>query len=397
MKLIFDATELSYYNDNTGHKAGVYNVAYNLLKELKKKGLNISLYCDYKRYYFFKQIDEFKDFELLQENSIINKFLGKLIFLLRKAPIRIQYLIIIFARFYEAYFYISNNKNIEQFKKFDVYFSPFTPPSQEINSTDIKRFRMIHDVIPILEKGLPKTPKYWYYRVYQTLNEKDFYITNSEWTKQDLLKYFPFIKKTHVKTALLGANENFYPTNERIIDENYIFSLCSLGKRKNLTFAIKNFYKFIEKHNIQDLKLVLSGAIWEKYKKELFSYLNHYDTSKIILTGYVKDEDLKKYYSNALCLIYPSLYEGFGLPVLEAMQCGCPVITSNKSSLPEVINDCGIMIDPESNEEIIKAFEQMYFDKTFRHDCSNKGIERAKLFSWNKCANEILDFIKSTV
>ena len=92
--------------------------------------------------------------------------------------------------------------------------------------------------------------------------------------------------------------------------------------------------------------------------------------------------------------VYPSLYEGFGLPVLEAMQCGCPVITSNVSSLPEVVGDASIQINPISDAEMIFAYEKMYFDADFREECKLKGLERAKLFSWEKCASELLEFIK---
>ena len=122
--------------------------------------------------------------------------------------------------------------------------------------------------------------------------------------------------------------------------------------------------------------------------------LNQYDLSKIILTDYIEEKHLAKYYSNALCFIYPSLYEGFGLPVLEAMQSGCPVITSNISSLPEVIGDAGIQINPSDDNEMIAAYEKMYFDENFRNNCIQKGLERAKLFSWEKCASELLEFIE---
>ena len=107
----------------------------------------------------------------------------------------------------------------------------------------------------------------------------------------------------------------------------------------------------------------------------------------------MKDEDLPSLYSNALMFIYPSLYEGFGLPVLEAMKCGCPVITSNVSSLPEVIGSAGIQIDPNSDEELIKAYEKMYYDTFFRELCIEKGLIRAKKFSWRKCTSEIIEFI----
>ena len=110
---------------------------------------------------------------------------------------------------------------------------------------------------------------------------------------------------------------------------------------------------------------------------------------------YIEEQDLRHYFSNALCFIYPSLYEGFGLPVLEAMQCGCPVITSDTSSLPEVIGEAGIKINPTSDEEMIEAYEKMYFNEEFRHECSKLGLGRAKRFSWKKCASELLEFIET--
>ncbi|MBQ4115399.1 glycosyltransferase family 4 protein [bacterium] len=396
MKLLFDATEISYYQENSGHKAGVFYVALNLLKEFQKQGIDITFHCDFKRYYFLKNIKEFSQIPCLEEHSLINKIIAWVLFKTDNFPLRIKYGLIILARIYDKYFYKTNTKNLNRLKDFDVYFSPFTPPSKEILQSNLKRFRMLHDVIPIIEQGLPKSPKDWYYKIYSTINSQDYYVTNSEFTKQDVLKYFPFIKENNIKTTLLGANTEFYPTQEKLIEEDYIFSLCTLGKRKNLIFAIKNFFKFIEKHKIENLKLVLGGGVWKKFEKELNSVLNQHDNTKIILTGYIDEKDLKKYYSNALCFIYPSLYEGFGLPVLEAMQCGCPVITSDRTSLPEVIGDCGIIINPESDEDMINAYEKMYFDSGFRKKCSDKGLERAKTFSWQKCAFEILEFIKST-
>ena len=139
----------------------------------------------------------------------------------------------------------------------------------------------------------------------------------------------------------------------------------------------------------------MAGGIWEKFKKEFNETLNKYDKSKIKVLGYVEDKDLPALYSNALLFVYPSLYEGFGLPVLEAMACGCPVITSNISSLPEVIGECGIKINPKSDSEMVSAYEKMYFDINFRNECIQSGIERAKQFAWEKCTKEIIDFIKS--
>lgn len=430
MKILFDATELSYYLEESGHRAGVFFVALNLFRELKKrKDVELVFYCNFKRYYFLKEViekvEEFQGIELLKENSRINLVFAKLNYLsnlkwiamslarLKLSPIapcgrenggcitrkaihnistKLKYGILSITRYYENIFYRQNKKNIEQLKNFEIYFSPFSAPSDEIlDSKHLKRFRMIHDIIPILEAGkVPTNKRLWCYRIYNTINKNDFYVTNSECTRKDVLKYFN-LNEENIKTTLLGADNYFKPLKDT--KEKYIFSLCTLGKRKNLIFAIKNFFKFIEKNKIDDLKLVLAGGVWDKFKKELTKTIGNFDQSKIEVLGYVKDEELPNLYSNALMFIYPSLYEGFGLPVLEAMKCGCPVITSNVSSLPEVIGQAGIQINPENDEELIKAYEKFYYDNFFRELCIERGLIRAKNFSWEKCVSELLAYI----
>ena len=393
MKLLFDCTELSYYCEESGHRAGVFYVALNFFNELKKQEVDITFHVDFRRYYFMKKLKEFEDIPLLEEKSMVNRLISKILYLTRNFPYPIYYALTVLARFYDKYLYRINKKNLEQLKEYDVYFSPFTPPSKEIEAANLKRFRMIHDVIPIVEKGMSKNTKDWHNKVYNSINDHDYYVTNSEYTRSDVLKYFPFIKEENIKTTLLGVNENFAPKGTSA-DFKYVFSLCTMGKRKNVIFGIKNFFKFIEKNNISDLKLVLGGSTWRRFENVLNTELSHIDRSKIILTGYIKDEDLPMYYSNALMFIYPSLYEGFGLPVLEAMKCGCPVISSNRSSLPEVLGDCGILINPESGSEMIEAFEKMYYDSGFRSKCIEKGLNRASEFTWERCASELLEFIK---
>lgn len=430
MKILFDATELSYFLEESGHRAGVFFVALNLFRELKKrKDVELVFYCNFKRYYFLKEViekvEEFQGIELLKENSRINLVFAKLNYLsnlkwiamplarLNLFPIapcgrgnggcitrkaihnistKLKYGILSITRYYENIFYRQNKKNIEQLKNFEIYFSPFSAPSDEIlDSKHLKRFRMIHDIIPILEAGkVPTNKRLWCYRIYNTINKNDFYVTNSECTRKDVLKYFN-LNEENIKTTLLGADNYFKPLKDT--KEKYIFSLCTLGKRKNLIFAIKNFFKFIEKNKIDDLKLVLAGGVWDKFKKELTKTIGNFDQSKIEVLGYVKDEELPNLYSNALMFIYPSLYEGFGLPVLEAMKCGCPVITSNVSSLPEVIGQAGIQINPENDEELIKAYEKFYYDNFFRELCIERGLIRAKNFSWEKCVSELLAYI----
>ena len=394
MKLLFDCTELSYFNEKSGHRAGVFFVALNLFKELKKRNVDITFHCDFKRYYIMKTISEFSDIPLLEEHSILNKFVGWLVYKTDNLPKKIKYAVLIFARFYDKYLCKINKPNLKDIEKFDAYFSPFTPPSVEIELSTIKKFRMLHDIIPILENGYPKSPKDWYYKIYTTISDKNnnYYLANSESTRSDVLKYFK-IKEDNIKTILLGADDKFHPA-ERTTNEKYILSLCTLGKRKNLIFAIKNFFEFINTYNINDLKMVLVGGIWQKFEKELQSAIGDFDKTKLDFLGYVEDEKLPELYSNAMMFVYPSLYEGFGLPVLEAMQCGCPVITSNTSSLPEVIGQAGIQINPTNDEELINAYKKMYEDTFFRELCKERGLIRAKAFSWQKAASELLEFME---
>lgn len=105
----------------------------------------------------------------------------------------------------------------------------------------------------------------------------------------------------------------------------------------------------------------------------------------IILTGYVDDDDLAALYSDAFCFVYPSLYEGFGLPPLEAMQCGCPVIASDTSSLPEVIGDAGIMIDPRNEKSLVKAFTDLFDNPQLRQRLVQQSLRRARQFPGNIC------------
>ena len=172
-------------------------------------------------------------------------------------------------------------------------------------------------------------------------------------------------------------------------DKKYIFSLCTLEPRKNLIRAVKCFIEFINKNNIDDLVFILGGGSWKGFIKQLEQEVPEFDKyrDKIIKAGYIDDEDLSPLYSGAEWFVYTSQYEGFGLPPLEAMSCGCPVITSNNSSLPEVVGDAGIMIDWDSDEQHIKAYENYYFNASLRKQNSQNGINRAKTFSWAKCVD----------
>jgi alpha-1,3-rhamnosyl/mannosyltransferase len=116
--------------------------------------------------------------------------------------------------------------------------------------------------------------------------------------------------------------------------------------------------------------------------------------NRVYLIGHIPDNDLKIIYNGAQALIYPSLYEGFGLPIVEAMACGCPVICSNTASMPEVAGDAAVLIDPSRSDELAHAIEIIVHDTTFREKIMAKGFNRAKNFTWSNTAAQTLDIFK---
>jgi glycosyltransferase involved in cell wall biosynthesis len=175
-------------------------------------------------------------------------------------------------------------------------------------------------------------------------------------------------------------------------DKKYILTVGALDQRKNLTMVINGFFDFLEKNkSVDDLYLVLSGPDRGYVKNMGPAVLRDRKGTRIIVTGYVDDEDINIIYNNAMFFVYLSLFEGFGLPILEAMQCGIPVISSNTSSMPEVYGDAAIGVDPRNRQEFVGALEKMYFDDDLREALASQGLERAKMFDWDKTTDIFIE------
>ena len=254
----------------------------------------------------------------------------------------------------------------------------------------------VNDLTPFITPQESKTGRSSVFRMLfpKTLRSADKIICISHNTKDDLIKKFN-ISSEKISVIHLAVNDNFRKMdslNAQKILHNYgirtpyILYVGTLEARKNIPSLIKAFNK------LKDLRiphqLVIGGKMGWKYK-EIFDLTNQLNlTNKITFTGYVKEEDLPILYNAADLFVYPSLYEGFGLPPLEAMACGCPVITSNTSSLPEVVGDAGIMINPTDVNKLADSIYEVLMDKGLQADLTRKGLDRAKLFSWKKCAEE---------
>jgi len=262
----------------------------------------------------------------------------------------------------------------------------------------------IHDLVPILftKTQLSRHPynnfRFWWrwnFTFKLIRNRIDFVIADSENTKNDCIKHLK-IPEEKIKVIYIAADEIYRPldSTEEVkkeikkynINSQFILFVGTLESRKNIPNLIKAFYKL--KNRGITHKLVITGKKGWNYA-EIFKTVEKLNLQKdIIFTDYVPEEDLVKLYNAAEVFVYPSIYEGFGLPPLEAMSCGCPVITSNISSLPEVVGDAGITIDPYNIEELANKMYEVLINEDLRKELSTKGLERAKLFSWKKAAEE---------
>ena len=172
----------------------------------------------------------------------------------------------------------------------------------------------------------------------------------------------------------------------------YIFHLSSETQRKNVDGLVKAFYQLKKKHEFTDLKLLKAGNPQYKVDRErLLNLIEQLGLQKeIIFLDYVPEDDLPELYNMAELFVFPSFYEGFGLPALEAMACGTPLIASNASSLPEIVGDAGIMVNPKNINGLAETIHKVLTDKELRKKMIRKGLKRASLFSWRTSAEETL-------
>ncbi len=217
--------------------------------------------------------------------------------------------------------------------------------------------------------------------------------TISEYSKTDIAEYYKINPET-IDNVSCGINSNFLPLNETEIahvrnkwsnGKPYFFFVGSMHPRKNIKNLIVAFNLF-KKETGSDFKLILAGSIlWNKSDIE-DSYTGSPYKDDIIFTGRLSDEDLQKMLGAAFALSFVPIFEGFGLPIVEAMQSGVAVISSNVTSMPEVAGNAALMVDPFSVESISKGMEKLVNDDALRKELIAKGHEQKKLFSWSNTA-----------
>jgi glycosyltransferase involved in cell wall biosynthesis len=229
----------------------------------------------------------------------------------------------------------------------------------------------------------------------------------SEHTRRDIIETYN-VRTERVSVTPLAAPEHFAPVEDerevRRVRElykirgDYILAVGSIQPRKNLARLIKAYSALRRARPQANLpKLALVGKRAWLYDETLRAIEESGIKDLTVLTGYVSESDLPALYTGALCFIYPSYFEGFGLPPLEAMQCGTPVIAGNRTSLPEVVGDAGLLVDPFDEDALAQALARMIDDSDFRARSRVKGLERARQFSWRETARLTLQAYKRAI
>ena len=343
-------------------------------------------------YYYTKElinalarIDKQNEYWIVREKSVgdFSKNVKELIVPLKKIPGAAAYRL-----------FISIPKILIQ-KKVDIvveprHFGPFNLPKT------IKRVTVIHDLSPI---HYPQWHQFVSSKLQQLflpsiLKRADHIITNSNFTAQDVMAYFPFTKN---KTTgiLLGKEDFFKPeSNQAILSKMglhkpYLLHTGTIEPRKNLSLLIKAFEQ-IKKEKSIDLQLVLVGKLgWKSAAlQEQINASPFKDAIKSL--GYVERAILPAIYTGASAFVYPSHFEGFGLPVLEAMSCGTPVIVSDVSSLPEIIGTSGLTFPPNNQEILVKQIGEIIDNDSIKQNLSAKSLQQAAKFNWDKTAQATL-------
>ena len=251
----------------------------------------------------------------------------------------------------------------------------------------------IHDLLPVIfpEFFIEGFQSIFELGIKRLNDAKPTVIADSSATKEDVVKFTNIPPENIYVIPLAYDDTKFFPVkNDAILhqlgleDSPYLLYLGGIDMRKNIVRIIEAFECIAEKFS--DIKLVLAGGMDWNANPILSNLNDSKHRSRIVITDYVTDEQKQALYAGATAYLFPSLYEGFGLPVLEAMACGCPVITSNVSSLPEVAGEAALLVDPYNTEQLVHEMERIIISESLREELKCKGFEQCKKFSWDKTA-----------
>jgi glycosyltransferase involved in cell wall biosynthesis len=285
--------------------------------------------------------------------------------------------------------------------KFDVLWMPDLRPFAIEKET--KLAITVHDLSPVTWPELYSAKRRLWHRVVRyekSFKRADLIFAVSEYTKHDLIKIFG-VNPEKIKVIHSAIDhESFNPNVEQVekqriknkynLPDKFILSISTIEPRKNISSLISAF----ERIKDQETYLVIAGRLGWLYKDLLKQVNESSKSDRIILTDYVSEEDKPGLISLSEIVCYPSYYEGFGFVPLEAMACGVPVITSARTSMPEVCKDAAVLIEPTSLVDLVSALDSLLSDKSLAESYRVKGLQRAKEFTWQKTVSEVHRYLK---
>jgi len=285
----------------------------------------------------------------------------------------------------------------------DLLHSPdFIPPFRASCRTIIT----VHDLAFLLyPQFLTQESARYYGQIDQAVRRADHIIADSKNTRQDILSLLG-APADKVSVVYLAANPVYRPipldqARQRAADKfglegDFILFVSTIEPRKNLATLLRAYRQLLDAYKL-DVELALVGGQGWLYEEIPSLVKDLRLTDKAHFLGRVPDKDLLHLYNAAGVLVHPAIYEGFGLPPLEAMACGTPVIVSNTSSLPEVIGDAGLLIEPENVDAWAVALWRVFTDDTLRDELAQKALARSGYFSWERTARQTLDIYRQVV
>jgi len=282
--------------------------------------------------------------------------------------------------------------------KIDVLFSPDGSLSL---SSRIPQIHVIHDInFEHYPKDLPFWVR-WYYRTFfpkfARLSKK--IITVSEASKQDIASTYSIDLKK-IEVAWNGASELFMPKERHEIQSfreskklnPYFLFVGSIHPRKNVQRLLDGFELFMQKNNFPEVDLVIVGEnMWRGNSVQVPNKI----ANNVYFTGHLSQKELVEYTASAFSLTFVPYFEGFGIPLVEAMKCGIPILAGNKTSLPEIAGDAAIYCNPFQISEISEGMHRLFHDEELRNTLSKNGLTRAELFSWDNTAEKVWEVIES--
>ena len=229
-------------------------------------------------------------------------------------------------------------------------------------------------------------------------------ITISNFSKDDILSHFQGLKHHQIVVTYLAVDDKFHLVDRndikaRIkaklrIEGKYILSLGGSDPRKSTELVIEKFIELKDEGRIEEKLVIVGIPNWRRTKFCKMVKESRYSRD-IIFTDFVAEGDLVLLYNGATVFLYPSLYEGFGIPPLEAMACGVPVISSDRTSIPEIVGDAALLINPTDGEELKKELTNVLNNESLRNELTTRGYKQPKKFSWRKTAEETLGVYES--